>query len=328
MVAVSLLVHSSHFANSYQLFYRGFRAKAFGPAGTWLPLRYVFAGIIVPLALAAFLGASIASGDMLTLGRTFNVLTLFVGWHYVKQGYGILVVDAGFRGIYFGKREKQILWFNAYAIWLLTWVSANLTSHSGALYGVGYRTLEVPAIAQSGAIGVAALSSLACIVVLARRWSHGGLSVNGLAAYFASLYLWMLFVRIDPIWQIIVPGLHSLQYLVVVWRYELNRHSLSISPPMELKPRTGKSRHSPRFHKFVLNGILLGFVGFWLAPLLLHAAFPLHSAPPHSAAFFFGTWVFINVHHCFMDNVIWRSDNPELRKFLFPKSPAHDASAG
>jgi len=27
--------------------------------------------------------------------------------------------------------------------------------------------------------------------------------------------------------------------------------------------------------------------------------------------------VFVNVHHYFTDNVIWRSQNPETRRYLF-----------
>jgi hypothetical protein len=319
MVAMSLLIHGSHFANSYQLFYRSFRAKAFQRAdGSWLPYRYIWAGIIVPLALIMLLGLSIALGDMVTLGRMFNVLIFFVGWHYIKQGYGILIVDAAFKSVNFKLREKQILLFNAYAIWLLTWISANLTTNTGDLYGIAYQTFEVPATVQSCAIGVAAVSSLASTVVLLQRGLTEKVPINGLVAYFTSLYLWLLFVRIDPIWQIVVPGLHSLQYLVVVWRYELNRHNLLNSPLVVSDSRPGNQR-SKRFYKFVLNGVLLGFLGFWLTPLLLHVIFPLRSVPPNSAAFFFAGWVFINVHHYFLDNVIWRSENPDLRKFLFAK---------
>ena len=33
--------------------------------------------------------------------------------------------------------------------------------------------------------------------------------------------------------------------------------------------------------------------------------------------FMFMFWIFINLHHYFLDNVIWRRENPETGKFLF-----------
>ena len=33
--------------------------------------------------------------------------------------------------------------------------------------------------------------------------------------------------------------------------------------------------------------------------------------------FLFIGWTFINIHHYFIDNVIWRRDNPEARRYLF-----------
>ncbi|TIV89834.1 MAG: hypothetical protein E5V74_30890, partial [Mesorhizobium sp.] len=63
----------------------------------------------------------------------------------------------------------------------------------------------------------------ATLLMLARRWrKNGGLPYNGIVAYVASLYLWILIARINPLWLLVVPALHSLQYLAVVWRYQTN----------------------------------------------------------------------------------------------------------
>ncbi|TIN05254.1 MAG: hypothetical protein E5Y14_33750, partial [Mesorhizobium sp.] len=66
----------------------------------------------------------------------------------------------------------------------------------------------------------AAASTAATVVMLINRWrKHGGtLPYNGVVAYVVSLYAWILFVRINPLWLLVVPALHSLQYLAVVWR--------------------------------------------------------------------------------------------------------------
>ena len=36
-----------------------------------------------------------------------------------------------------------------------------------------------------------------------------------------------------------------------------------------------------------------------------------------SSLFFFIVLIFINVHHYFLDNVMWRRGNPEVAKYLF-----------
>jgi hypothetical protein len=33
--------------------------------------------------------------------------------------------------------------------------------------------------------------------------------------------------------------------------------------------------------------------------------------------FLFVFWICINVHHYFLDNVMWRRENPDTRKYLF-----------
>lgn len=57
-----------------------------------LRIRYLIAGAIVPLLLAAYFCIAIISSNLIWLGLAAN-LTLLVGWHYVKQGYGMLIVD-------------------------------------------------------------------------------------------------------------------------------------------------------------------------------------------------------------------------------------------
>jgi hypothetical protein len=130
VIAVTLglanVINHPHFACSYQIFYRNFRDKLLGsglPAS--LRLRYAFAGIAVPLALCGFFLAAVAAGDAVLLGRAANLMTFLVGWHYVKQGYGMLMVDAVLKRNFFSAEEKKILVFNSYACWLATWLYGN-----------------------------------------------------------------------------------------------------------------------------------------------------------------------------------------------------------
>ena len=131
MVVLMLLINQPHFAHSYQMFYRNFRNKAFGQYARALRLRYILAGIIVPIALAIFLAVgtliALRTRNTQVLGYGFNLMFFLVGWHYVKQGYGILIVDSVQKSLVFSESEKRILRFNSYACWLLTWIGLNNT---------------------------------------------------------------------------------------------------------------------------------------------------------------------------------------------------------
>ena len=61
----------------------------------------------------------------------------------------------------------------------------------------------------------------------------------------------------------------------------------------------------------------LGFAGFWGLPLLLQAAVDYDRTLFGDYLFLFVSWIFINVHHYFIDNVLWRRDNPETKRWLF-----------
>ena len=48
-----------------------------------------------------------------------------VAWHYAKQGYGILILDAVLKGTPFSPREKRHLLWNAHLAWPTAWLLAN-----------------------------------------------------------------------------------------------------------------------------------------------------------------------------------------------------------
>ncbi len=224
MLLIANLVNNPHFAHSYQIFYRGFAGKAFRPTlGRVMQARYVFAGLVVPAALILFAAIGIGRGDARLLGYGGNIMALFVGWHYVKQGYGMLMVDAALKRRFFNDREKKVFLVNSYVVWIFAWLSVNGAISRSNLWGLEFYTLAIPGPVVTAAGVVALAGALASFWIFASRWrAGGGLPWNGVVAYLVSLYLWLLFVRIDPLWLLVVPALHSLQYLVVVWRYEAN----------------------------------------------------------------------------------------------------------
>ena len=333
MFFLAHFVNHPHFAHSYQLFYKDFRAKAFSPDSV-LATRYRFAGIMVPAVLATFFAVALAQGNAPLLGLAANVMFLTVGWHYAKQGFGILMLDAALKGIRFSADERRRLLLNTHLVWVTYWLAANDALSSKELWGLTYYLLDVPDPLLVAMAALAVVSTLAVGRDLFLRWrAERTLPLNGLAAYAAAVYVWLLVGRLDPVLLLLVPFFHSLQYMAVVWRYQLNveedrRHG---GPHAGAQPWTAWIRSAPAgLARFAIVGGILGAAGFWWAPVAANALSGYDRAVFGATLFLFVGWTFINIHHYFIDNVIWRRENPETRRHLFTASgrPAPNGGRG
>lgn len=324
VMALSFLINYPHFAFSYQVFYEGFNRKAFGPQyNAGLRARYIVAGIVVPLALVAFLAGCMMLGDAQLLGHGANLMALLVGWHYTKQGYGMLMVDAALKRQFFNDTDKKVLLVNSYAVWAFAWLKVNTLIEKRELWDIEYYTFDIPPFALEVGAGIALATTVLTGLIFGRNWraNGGGLPMNGVVAYVVSLYLWLVLMHWNALWLMAVPALHSLQYILVVMRYRTNRFRDESDADAPARPallgRVFPSRHWQRSAGFVLVGMTLGYLGFWGVPSLLQAIIPYDQALFGSTVFLFVFWIFINVHHYFLDNVMWRSENPDVRKYLF-----------
>ena len=192
------VINHPHFAHSYQIFYCNFGAKIRGRGySKELQIRYVAAGLVVPVILALLMVAGIANGEAHVLGLGLNVMYFFVGWHYVKQGYGMLMLDAALKKRYFDANEKSLLLANAYVTWICHWALANVVLHRSDFWNLKAYTIDIPTPLLAGAIGAAALTTTATVVALVRRVAikKKPIPVNGVTAYVVSIYIWPTFPR-------------------------------------------------------------------------------------------------------------------------------------
>src|SRR5262245_42262989 len=114
-ITLAVFLNYPHFAHSYQLLYAGIGRRIFGPDTTSkVRLKYIWAGFIAPALIGAFLIGTYLSGSARTLGYAANAFWFFTGWHYVKQGYGVITVLSAIRRIYYSSVEKKLLLLNGY----------------------------------------------------------------------------------------------------------------------------------------------------------------------------------------------------------------------
>ncbi len=324
IVVLMTLINQPHFAHSYQIFYRNFRDKAFGTIfNPDLRLRYIFAGIVIPAALAIFFAVAVLTDNPRLLGFGANIMFFTVGWHYVKQGYGILIVDSVQKRMPLSNDLKFMLRLNGYASWFVSWLMVNHAIARELKYiGTQYYSLELPTPAYQTVCVIAGFTTLVTLYLLAKQWRDNGdkLPWIGVIAYLATLYLWVIFVRINPLFLAVVPTFHSLQYLAIVWRFQLNAEPTRAAPPTRNGLQTAAhflgANAWGQLLLFVALGTALGYLGFVAAPRYLDSigTYDREVFGPYLFMFIFS--IFINVHHYFLDNVMWRRENPQMKLLL------------
>jgi hypothetical protein len=307
------VINDPHFAVTYLLFYANVRERAFG--GAFSPAqraRFLVAGALVPALLGAWAIFGLAAKSAVALGFLVQLMFLLVGWHYVKQGFGVMVVLAARRGVRFDARERIAILAHCYAGWAYAWASPFDLGHEVEEKGVVYTTIAHPRWLESLTHGALYITLAALVLVLVKkRIREGRLPlVTPLVALLCSVWSWSIYSSVDPLVVYMTPALHSIQYLYFVWLLKRNEGLAREGPPhfeLSAKARVGIA---------AVGALALGFVLFHFLPQVLDGAlvprrerFTALGATPYFAAIY----AFVNIHHYFMDWVIWRRENPSTR---------------
>jgi hypothetical protein len=310
------VINDPHFAVTYLLFYKDVRQRAFGAEFSRAHrIRYCVAGLIVPALLAIWSIFALTSRSAETLGWMIQLMFFLVGWHYVKQGFGVLTVLAARRGAPISRLERQVILVHCFAGWAYAWASPAMAAGEFVEKGVIYNALAHPRWLELTTGMVFGLSTVALFGMLVAKWrrERNMLPLAPLAAFLITVWSWTIYSSIDRLIQYMIPALHSIQYLYFVWLMKRNEARAEEGPPSFGRPV------AVRLGLLAFSALFLGWFLFRGAPGLLDAALVIGSSrgtatdalgkTPFLAAFF----VVVNIHHYFMDYVIWRRDNPEMR---------------
>ena len=120
----AFVINDPHFSVTYLLFYQDFKKRAFGSAfSRSLRIRYVLAGVVIPIALAAWALTAVLRGSAEHVGMLFQLMFVLVGWHYVKQGFGVMMVLSARRGLRFADHERWIILAHSFSGWAYSWAN-------------------------------------------------------------------------------------------------------------------------------------------------------------------------------------------------------------
>lgn len=306
---MAFLVNHPHFLSSYVLIYKDYKKQIISKK------RYFFSAVIVPLLLFLILAYSLYNTNQVTMGHIVTAMYYLVGWHYVKQIFGFVIVSSVHRKNYYTNFERKILLSNLFSIWFLSFLGTHIGVRSFDFYGIPHQSLNLPEWTLQLDQLLLVLTLLAVVYIHVIKYIKTGVKPAPPAvAAFAALYVWYIPVLSHPGFSYLIPFFHSLQYLSFVWLFKKNQVKDQIK---DLSGPLMREAWLKKFGGFILGVLILGALFFEFIPKYLDGIGLLPSGVMGSAPFLAAFILFINIHHYFIDNTIWGSDNDSVKKYLF-----------
>jgi hypothetical protein len=330
MFYAAWVINDPHFAVSYLLFYRNLKQRALGQVFRGAQqLLYLVAGFVVPLLLLSWTVIALARESAPMVGLMIQLMFFLVGWHYVKQGFGVLTVLSARQNVRFTPLERRVVLGHCFAGWLCGWATPADPGTEYSNNGVFYHSLAHPPGLDVIAAAVFWVSAAGLLVVLLLKWRREGRlpPLAALCGYLMSIWLWTVFSNLDPLFVYVIPALHSVQYLYFVWLLKRNEaHAVLGEQPL-------RGSVARRLGLLALSSIALGWLLFRGVPVWLDDLLVLHDASDPAGVMGLGATpyvaalsAFVNIHHYFMDHVIWRRENPETRYLSHDVRPELNAA--
>lgn len=306
---LTFVINSPHFLSSYLLLYGSNRKLLFKKPS------FIWAGFVAPALLIGILVYGAKTTNVHLLGLMAQGMYLSVGWHYVKQIFGTAVVASAIQKRYFGPVERNLILLNLYSIWGVSWVFSNIQKTSKTLDGLNYYTLALSPTLLTIAYVAVVVTLLAALFVGVRKYIDTGVRpATSALVSFAAIYFWFVPSLYHPHFAIMIPFFHSLQYMLFVVTLRKNQVA-SEALKLESAQRQ-RARFVWGFWGFIVLTVILGALSFEFIPNTLDRFAPFHAESLGKTFWLFSIAIFINIHHYFIDNVIWRGDNELLKKHL------------
>jgi len=304
---LALFINYPHFVASYRLAY--WRRDA----ATRHPLVLVFLPVALLVAmLLAFLtfdarvvvaGHTIESFGSRLAGWLVAFMFLTVGWHYVKQAYGCSRVGARLRGFPIPAGRARILRYSMFPLWVAVWARGNAGHETFDYAGVRYGSLGLPRwVIPVTNIGIV-VGVIAAAWVFATSWrSNRTVPPLLVVTPIVAMFVWWIPAAFNPTFFVLIPMFHSLQYLPFAAGVERGRTAARHPERRALRRRLALTAGAL---------VIGGWMVFEIGPDLLDSA---TGSAAHLGLLFFTAMipVLINIHHYFIDHVIWRAGEPEV----------------
>jgi len=291
-------------------------------------IPYLVIGVILPIVLIIVISIMAFANPTKLFFIGTGLVIFLAGWHFTKQCYGVWIYLSVIKKIFYNNLEKRIMKCNIYFIWIASWLAWSDGYETQAQYlgiGKGLPIYEALAAVKDFVLyrDVLLISFTLALVIIARKHIKNKtfLSITASCAYFSVYPIYALTMLSSPLWIILAPGFHALQYIHFVWAYKINESKYKI----DIEKSEKKSARN-KAYVFLAIGILLGWPLFNSFPRFIDFGFDSNFlSPDHPSiagvAALFSTCavIFFNLMHYFTDALIWRRSNADAGKYLFYK---------
>jgi hypothetical protein len=262
-------------------------------------------------ALLEGLGLKTRIGNYPNLGS--EILSYFVhfmyftvGWHYSKQTFGCMMVYAKFDSYPLSTLHRNLIRYGLLSTWWVSWLYSHCSEGSFPFYGLTVYRLNLPYVWFQISYVLAGLLFAAIIILFGMRYlSDRRLPSLNFLVPMVALLTWHVPLFGQPQFFVVIALFHSLQYFPFVAKVEATRYR-----------KTGNARGGLRLLGFFGAMAGVGYLAFYFVPESLDA---VSKSLSYTGLPFFvmAIVLFINIHHYFIDNVLWRFKNKEVRDLLF-----------
>lgn len=292
------LINGPHFMASYRLLYSNRKNYRNHPLVT----------ILFPILAAAFLGYVIywCFKDPATTARSqLKIITVLdwagpvlLAWHYVGQSWGMTACFSALAGFRMTAAERRLIRSGFYALFVyhVAWAYNAAGFVQGIFAEEQAGTYLMQAVMSACRVGVFVTFALGL-------WGFRKMSVREGKSIplrvwlpWVATFSWYVMIDVQPEVFPLLQAFHALQYLSFPIRVEINEYT---------NPRF----KWPHLIIYYLILVVVGFIAFSWSSLFQVTASKLQIAT--------ATMMVINVHHYFIDAVIWKIRDPEVRHALF-----------
>ncbi|MGI9470966.1 MAG: hypothetical protein ACR2NZ_05515 [Rubripirellula sp.] len=294
-----VLINGPHFMASYRLLYSkqsNFRKHPWVTMAMPM-LGFAFIGYVI---YKCFANPAATATQPLPIITVLNFAApVFLGWHYVGQSWGMTASFAFLSGFRMTIPERRLIRCGFYALFLyhvtLACEAMGLLQQFLPQDEVGVYFMRAILSTCRVAVLVTFFLGLWGFIRLSQR-EQKHLPMRVWLPWLAT-YSWYVMVDVQPSSLFLVQGFHALQYLMFPVRVEVNEH-------------TTPGHRWPHLIVYYVLLVVLGVVGFHWADLIggvTESRLPIVTA----------TFVTLNLHHYFIDAVVWKIRDPEVRHSLF-----------